>query len=90
MPELLLELLSEEIPARMQARAAEDLKRLVCDGLAKADSPSGGGLRHAAPSGAGSPRFAGEAAENRLNASSKSSCWCPGEPDGSSECWPFV
>lgn len=36
MPELLLELLSEEIPARMQARAAEDLKRLVCEGLAKA------------------------------------------------------
>jgi len=36
MPELLLELLSEEIPARMQARAAEDLKRLVCAGLKKA------------------------------------------------------
>ena len=36
MPELLLELLSEEIPARMQARAAEDLKRLVCEGLTKA------------------------------------------------------
>jgi len=33
MAELLLELLSEEIPARMQARAAEDLKRLVLDGL---------------------------------------------------------
>lgn len=33
MPELLLELLSEEIPARMQARAANDLKRLVGDGL---------------------------------------------------------
>jgi len=33
MAELLLELFSEEIPARMQARAAEDLKRLVCDGL---------------------------------------------------------
>ncbi|MBT6095306.1 MAG: glycine--tRNA ligase subunit beta, partial [Rhodospirillaceae bacterium] len=33
MPELLLELLSEEIPARMQKRAAADLKRLVCDGL---------------------------------------------------------
>ncbi len=33
MAELLLELLSEEIPARMQARAAEDLKRLVCEGL---------------------------------------------------------
>jgi glycyl-tRNA synthetase beta chain len=29
MPDLLLELLSEEIPARMQARAAEDLTRLV-------------------------------------------------------------
>lgn len=36
MPELLLELLSEEIPARMQKRATEDLKRLVCDGLKKA------------------------------------------------------
>ncbi|MCH7935661.1 MAG: glycine--tRNA ligase subunit beta [Proteobacteria bacterium] len=36
MPELLLELLSEEIPARMQAKAADDLKRLVCDGLKKA------------------------------------------------------
>src|SRR5882672_4772082 len=36
MAELLLELLSEEIPARMQTRAAEDLKRLVCDGLKSA------------------------------------------------------
>ncbi len=33
MPELLLELLSEEIPARMQARAGEDLRRLVADKL---------------------------------------------------------
>jgi glycyl-tRNA synthetase beta chain len=33
MSELLLELFSEEIPARMQARAAEDLKRLVTEGL---------------------------------------------------------
>ncbi len=33
MPELLLELLSEEIPARMQAKAADDLKRLVCNGM---------------------------------------------------------
>lgn len=33
MPELLLELFSEEIPARMQARAAEDLRRLVANGL---------------------------------------------------------
>lgn len=36
MPELLIELLSEEIPARMQRRAAEDLKRLITDGLTKA------------------------------------------------------
>ena len=35
MPELLLELLSEEIPARMQARAAEDLKRLITASLEK-------------------------------------------------------
>ncbi|VAW16109.1 Glycyl-tRNA synthetase beta chain, partial [hydrothermal vent metagenome] len=36
MPDLLLELFSEEIPARMQARAAEDLKRLVTSGLVDA------------------------------------------------------
>ncbi|HEY9079588.1 glycine--tRNA ligase subunit beta [Magnetovibrio sp.] len=36
MAELLLELFSEEIPARMQARAAADLKNLVEDGLKKA------------------------------------------------------
>lgn len=33
MPDLLLELFSEEIPARMQRRAAEDLKKLVTDAL---------------------------------------------------------
>ena len=33
MSELLLEIFSEEIPARMQARAADDLKRLVIEGL---------------------------------------------------------
>ncbi|MBI2236684.1 MAG: glycine--tRNA ligase subunit beta [Magnetospirillum sp.] len=33
MAELLLEILSEEIPARMQGRAAEDLHRLVTDAL---------------------------------------------------------
>jgi len=33
MPDLLLELFSEEIPARMQAQAAEDLKKLVTAGL---------------------------------------------------------
>ncbi len=36
MPDLLLELFSEEIPARMQKRAADDLRRFVCDGLKKA------------------------------------------------------
>ena len=35
MAELLLEIFSEEIPARMQARAAEDLERLVTEGLGK-------------------------------------------------------
>jgi glycyl-tRNA synthetase beta chain len=33
MPELLFELFSEEIPARMQAKAAEDLRRMVTDRL---------------------------------------------------------
>jgi glycyl-tRNA synthetase beta chain len=33
MPDFLLELFSEEIPARMQARAAEDLRRLITDAL---------------------------------------------------------
>ncbi|WP_086465106.1 glycine--tRNA ligase subunit beta [Oceanibaculum nanhaiense] len=36
MADLLLEIFSEEIPARMQARASEDLKRLVCDALTAA------------------------------------------------------
>src|SRR5207248_8981179 len=36
MPDLLLELFSEEIPARMQPRAAEDLKKLVTDRLVAA------------------------------------------------------
>ena len=40
MPELLLELFSEEIPARMQARAAEELARLVTAALA-ALNPAG-------------------------------------------------
>lgn len=34
MPELLLELFSEEVPARMQQRAAEDLSRLLTEALA--------------------------------------------------------
>ncbi|MGF1502574.1 MAG: glycine--tRNA ligase subunit beta [Paracoccaceae bacterium] len=36
MPDLLLELFSEEIPARMQARAAEDLRAMITDRLVEA------------------------------------------------------
>ena len=36
MPDLLLELRSEEIPARMQRKAAGDLKKLVTDALVEA------------------------------------------------------
>ncbi|HTV69077.1 MAG TPA: glycine--tRNA ligase subunit beta [Rhizobiaceae bacterium] len=36
MPDLLLELRSEEIPARMQRKAAGDLKKLITDGLIEA------------------------------------------------------
>jgi len=36
MPDLLIELFSEEIPARMQTRAAEDLKKRMTDGLVEA------------------------------------------------------
>ena len=36
MHSLLIELFSEEIPARMQARAREDLKSLITNGLVEA------------------------------------------------------
>ncbi len=36
MPDLLIELFSEEIPARMQARARDDLKSMVTNGLVEA------------------------------------------------------
>ncbi|NQV59438.1 MAG: glycine--tRNA ligase subunit beta, partial [Alphaproteobacteria bacterium] len=39
MADLLLELFGEEIPARMQSRAGDDLKRLVCAGLKAAELP---------------------------------------------------
>ena len=42
MPELLLELLSEEIPARMQRRAIEEFVGLVRDKLAAAEIPAAG------------------------------------------------
>ncbi len=50
MPDLLIELFSEEIPARMQPRAAADLKRLVTDGLVEA------GLTYAAAAAFHTPR----------------------------------
>jgi glycyl-tRNA synthetase beta chain len=49
MAELLVELFSEEIPARMQARAADDLKRLVCDGLKAANLSFDGARAFATP-----------------------------------------
>src|SRR5476649_1736389 len=36
MPDFLLEIFSEEIPARMQAKAADDLRRMVTDKLVAA------------------------------------------------------
>ncbi len=50
MPDLLIELFSEEIPARMQSRARDDLKRLVTDGLVEA------GLTYASAGAFSTPR----------------------------------
>ena len=50
MAEFLLELFSEEIPARMQARGAEELKRLVCEGL------TGAGLEFTSADAYATPR----------------------------------
>lgn len=50
MPDLLIELFSEEIPARMQAKAREDLKKLVTDGLVEA------GLTYASAGALSTPR----------------------------------
>ena len=50
MPDLLIELFSEEIPARMQMRAGEDLKKLVTNGLVEA------GLTYASAAAFSTPR----------------------------------
>ena len=50
MPDLLIELFSEEIPARMQSRAAADLKRLMTDGMVEA------GLTYASAGAFATPR----------------------------------
>ena len=49
MPDLLIELFSEEIPARMQARAAEDLKKRVTDGLVEAGLTYAGAAEFVTP-----------------------------------------
>ena len=49
MPDLLLEFFSEEIPARMQARAAEDLQKLVTDRLVDAGLTYEGAKAFATP-----------------------------------------
>lgn len=50
MPDLLIELFSEEIPARMQGRASADLQKLVTDGLVEA------GLTYAEAAAFATPR----------------------------------
>ncbi|MFN3992765.1 MAG: glycine--tRNA ligase subunit beta [Tabrizicola flagellatus] len=50
MPDLLIELFSEEIPARMQGKARDDLRKLVTDGLVEA------GLTYASAGSFSSPR----------------------------------
>lgn len=50
MPDLLIELFSEEIPARMQRRAADDLKAKMTDGLVEA------GLTYAGAAAFSTPR----------------------------------
>jgi glycyl-tRNA synthetase beta chain len=50
MPDLLIELFSEEIPARMQGKAADDLKRLMTDALVDA------GLTYAGAAAFSTPR----------------------------------
>ena len=49
MPELLLELMSEEIPARLQRRASADLERLVTSGLEEAGLPVSGARSYSTP-----------------------------------------
>ncbi|MEJ1158627.1 glycine--tRNA ligase subunit beta [Prosthecomicrobium sp. N25] len=49
MPDLLLELFSEEIPARMQRKASEDLRKMVTDGLVEAGLYYEGAKAYATP-----------------------------------------
>ncbi len=49
MPNLLIELFSEEIPARMQARASDDLRKLITEGLVEAGLTYAGAAAFATP-----------------------------------------
>ncbi len=63
MPDLLIELFSEEIPARMQTRAAQDLQKLVTNGLVEA------GLTYASAAAFSTPRRLTLTVEGMLDAS---------------------
>ena len=63
MPDLLIELFSEEIPARMQTRAADDLKKRMTDGLVEA------GLTYAGAAAFSTPRRLTLAVDGLLAAS---------------------
>ncbi|MCX7564928.1 glycine--tRNA ligase subunit beta [Sulfitobacter sp. F26169L] len=63
MADLLIELFSEEIPARMQARAADDLKKLMTDGMVEA------GLTYASAAAFVTPRRLCLTVEGLLDAS---------------------
>ncbi len=63
MPDLLIELFSEEIPARMQTRAGEDLKKRITDGLVEA------GLTYAGAAALTTPRRLTLAVEGLLSES---------------------
>ncbi|MGJ8604155.1 MAG: glycine--tRNA ligase subunit beta [Marivita sp.] len=49
MPDLMIELFSEEIPARMQAKAADDLRTRVTNGLVDAGLTYAGAVAYATP-----------------------------------------
>jgi len=63
MPNLLIELFSEEIPARMQRRAADDLKKLITNGIVDA------GLTYAGAAAFSTPRRLTLAIEDVLSES---------------------
>src|SRR5450631_4005017 len=49
MSELFIELFSEEIPARMQVKAAEDLRAAITNGLVEAGLSYDGARQHSTP-----------------------------------------